>query len=83
MMNKTPQMLMGMKIHISRPFAKVQCSPRFVELQSPELVAETNTWMAEFFGYSNLVKDGQVIKMGDDRLLMTQATFDKLKEATK
>lgn len=32
------------------PVPRMQCSKRFREVQSPELVAKTNQWMLEFFG---------------------------------
>lgn len=45
--------LFGMKIIESpyiTPVPKMQVSKEFERLQSPELVAETNAWMREFFG---------------------------------
>lgn len=36
---------------------RTQVSAAFAEIQSPELVASTNAWMAEFFGYESGVED--------------------------
>lgn len=55
----------GIPIHVIPDTAKVQVSEEFKRLQSPELVKETNAWLLEFFGVTNWLKDGQVIKTGD------------------
>lgn len=58
MNNFNPQLrgyesLFGLKIvesHNIFPVPRMQVSAEFERLQSPELVAETNKWMHEFFG---------------------------------
>jgi hypothetical protein len=43
----------GMAVHESchiSPLPRMQVSPEFARIQSPELVASTNAWMLEFFG---------------------------------
>jgi hypothetical protein len=60
----------------------MQCSPEFARIQDPELVAKTNAWMADFFGYWETVPDGQVISLnGGAVLLMNQKTWDRVRRA--
>lgn len=71
--------ILGMPIVISKGYPKMQCSPAFVQTQTPELVAKTNAWMAEFFGYSNPLKDGQIMQDKlTNTLIMNQFTFDMI-----
>jgi hypothetical protein len=45
--------IFGMKIVVDKniqPVPRMQVSPEFARIQSPELVASTNAWMREFFG---------------------------------
>ena len=51
----------GRRAYLTPQVRRMRPSPAFQMLQSPELVAETDRWMAEFFGYSELVPDGQVL----------------------
>ena len=73
------QTLYGRKVQISQPYPRVQCSAAFAAIQAPELVAETNAWMASFFGYETLVPDGVVHELNRDTLVMNQTTYDKLR----
>lgn len=71
----------GRKVQISPPYPRVQCSPEFARLQSPELVASTNKWMAGFFGFSTLIPDGEIYELNRDTLVMTEATYRQFKAA--
>lgn len=74
----------GYKIIVAPDFPKMQCSPEFVRLQSPDLVAETNAWMLRFFGMRCMVPDGQVIMMDSTRnMTMSPRTFAQLRNAQK
>lgn len=46
--------LFGIKViespYLDLEMPRMQVSPEFARIQSPELVAETNRWMREFFG---------------------------------
>lgn len=76
--------ILGMRVFINKGFPKVQCSSEFVRLQSPELVEKTNAWMASFFGYENLIPDGQVYQCKiTNTLIMNQKTFDKIQKNKK
>jgi hypothetical protein len=77
------QTLYGRKVQISQPYPRVQCSPAFAAIQSPELVAETNAWMASFFGHETLIPDGVVYELNRDTLVMTQSTYRQLLRATR
>lgn len=77
------QMLMGRRVQISGRSPRVQVSPEFVRVQTPELVASTNAWMAQFFGYSELLPDGVVYELNRDTLVMNQATYEQVRAATK
>lgn len=81
------QTLYGMEIVISddlcRGRPRMECSPRFCELQSPELVAETNAWMLEFFG-----KEADKIYIieahfnnGRRKIVTTNAEWAKIRKA--
>jgi len=59
----------------------MQVSTEFARLQSPELVASTNAWMREFFGYDEIVPDGVVYQIFNGTLVMNQRTYDKAKRA--
>lgn len=59
---------------------RMQVSPAFAKIQHPDLVAKTNAWMAERFGYDYMVPDGQV-RCAADRLVMNSRTFEQLKIA--
>lgn len=80
-MNDFPQMVFGKKIQISEPVPRMRCSPAFERLQSPELVESTNAWMASFFGYTDMMKDGQVYELvQQNTLVMNRNTFNQLRE---
>lgn len=70
--------LYGFNVQISSAYPCMQCSPAFARIQSPELVAETNAWMADFFGYTETVADGDIIKLGEHTLIMNQATYNRV-----
>lgn len=76
------QTLYGRNVQITKPFPRMQCSPGFVRTQAPELVAETNAWMASFFGYQTLIPDGVVYELHKNTLVMTQATLNAAIAAT-
>ncbi len=80
-----PNMLYGRKVQISQPQPRMRVSSEFARLQSPELVSETNAWMASFFGYKNDIPEGTIYEFGalDGMLLMNQATYDKLEAAQR
>ena len=75
--------LLGRKVQISQPFPRMQCSSEFARIQSPQLVAETNAWMAQFFGYEARMPDGTVYELNRDVLVMTQATYNQMQAAIK
>lgn len=74
--------ILGMDIIITKGYPKMQCSSEFARLQKPELVAETNAWMASFFGYENLLKDGEV-RQHNKTLIMNQNTFSYIQKNQK
>lgn len=50
--------IFGMPVHINPMCDNVQrvtVSAEFARIQSPELVADTNAWMLEFFGTHDVV----------------------------
>lgn len=51
----------GRRVYLTPHVRGMTPSPAFQMLQSPELVAETDRWMLEFFGFKELVPDGQVL----------------------
>lgn len=75
--------LFGKKIHISHPIPRMQCSPAFAQVQSPELVQATNAWMAAFFGHTEIVPDGVVYELNRQTLVMNRRTFIRLKESNE
>lgn len=75
-------LIYGKKVQVSRSHPRMQCSAEFVRLQSQALVAETNKWMAEFFGYQNLMKDGEVYLLMGETLLMNENTYRELRKVT-
>lgn len=76
-------MLNGRAIQISKAYPRMQCSPEFERLQSPELVRSTNEWMSAFFGYTEMLPDGVVYELNRNTLVMNQATYIKLQAAIK
>lgn len=74
------QNINGIPVMISNGYPRVQCSAEFVRLQSPELVAKTNQWMAEFFGYRGYILDNQVLEC-NGTLVMNQKTYNKIKNS--
>jgi hypothetical protein len=79
--NPRNQTLYGMPVQISARVPRIQCSAEFVRIQTPELVARTNKWMEEFFGYTELVPDGRIYKLPGDILAMNEATWNKVRKA--
>lgn len=77
------QTIYGRKVQICASYPRVQVSPDFQRIQSPELVAETNAWMRSFFGVTPLVPDGQVYDLNQDTLVMSEATYRQLRLASK
>lgn len=70
------QTIYGRPVQISAAYPRMQVSESFARLQTPELVAETNAWMASFFGYTELLPDGVVYELHGRTLVMNQTTFD-------
>jgi hypothetical protein len=68
----------GRPIQVCKGTPRMQVSPAFARIQSPELVASTNAWMAEFFGHTELMKDGEIFELYGHTLVMNQATYSKL-----
>lgn len=61
---------------------RMQVSREFARIQSSELVAETNKWMREFFGYPE--NEGKVFKItdpynGQEMLAMSSAHLETIK----
>lgn len=77
------QLIHGRPVQVSEDKPRMQCSCDFVRLQSPELVAETNAWMADFFGYSNLMPDDVVWELMGNTLVMNRRTYTKACAAIK
>lgn len=74
--------LSGKAVQIAPARPRMQCSPEFARIQDPDLVAKTNAWMADFFGYWETVPDGQVLILNDGAvLLMNQKTWDRVRRA--
>ena len=55
----TVQQFNGLKIQISPDLPKMQLSEDCPV--SDEFRADINDWMKQFFGYSNIIEDGQIL----------------------
>lgn len=55
---------------------KMQLSKRVCEYLSPAFIAETNAWMLDFFGTTNMLPDGQAIVVNNESLLMNRRTYE-------
>lgn len=76
--------LYGKRIQIAPRHPKMQVSDTFARIQSPELVASTNAWMAQFFGYVETVPDGQVYELvQQNTLVMNEQTYERLRAAVR
>lgn len=56
-----PQTYMGLPVYITGDMPKMQLSRSVCEVLKPDFVREMNTWLLEFFGTANLLKDGEII----------------------
>ena len=69
----------GMNVIITGRSPKMRVSAEFARIQDPDLVARTNAWMAEFFGYVELLPDGQMIySQLDGSILMNATTYGQV-----
>lgn len=68
--------ILGKPVIITQGIPKMQCTPEFNKVQSPELVASLNQWYADFFGYTELIPRGQVMHDRiNDVFVMSQSTW--------
>jgi hypothetical protein len=72
------QAIYGRPVQISEACPRMQVSEAFKRLQSPELVAETNAWMAGFFGHTELMANGEIFELYGHTLVMNRATYNKV-----
>lgn len=73
----------GMKIYIVQDVPKMQLSARVCEVLAPDFIAETNAWMAEFFGWTNIADDGEyLVDTINDAVHMNKRTFEQFKRLT-
>ncbi len=72
----------GRPVKISPACPRMQVSESFASIQTPELVTETNAWMADFFGYMESVPDGVAYELQGHTLVMNLATYNKAIAAT-
>ena len=80
-------MIDGFKIFVSPDHPKMQLGEGFDlmagDFVTPECRRETNAWLAEFFGYYNLISDDQaVIMKAANSVWMNPRTAAKLRTAT-
>jgi len=57
---------------------RMTCSPEFVRVQTPELVASTNAWMLEFFETHSVIKIAEDPLTGRKTLFMGPKSWAKL-----
>lgn len=75
--------IFGLKVIVTQDHPKMQLSDRVKEVLTPEMIADHNAWMREFFGASNLCKDGAYIIMEyGNSVLMNPRTLARIQEAT-
>jgi hypothetical protein len=70
--------LFGMRVFVSRDHPRMQLP---TDLPLPDAFrAEFNAWMADFFGWDNVVPDGKAYQIGDT-VHMNPRTFVELRKA--
>lgn len=79
----TAYIIGGCQVQIVEPHPRMVPSAAFQRIQSPELVASTAAWLAEFFGYTTIIPDGEVYKLNGHTLCMTRATYNSIIELQK
>lgn len=74
----------GMRVYITHDYPKMQLSARVCEVLAPDFIAETNAWMAEFFGYTNIASDGEyIVDSVNNAVHMNKRTFEQFKRLTQ
>ena len=74
--------LYGMKVVVSEDKPKMKLAPG--DYVTPEFLKEIDQWLVEFFGYTSLVPDGQVMVMQThNTVLVNQRTYAKLRGVSK
>lgn len=73
----------GMKIYVIQDTPKMQLSARVCEVLEPDFIAETNAWMAGFFGYTNIAADGEyIVDSINHAVHMNKRTYEQFKRLT-
>lgn len=71
--------LFGYKVVINKGYQKQTLSRNVVV--TDEFRKKTNDWLAGFFGYHQILKDGETLKCEQEKtIVMNQSTFDRLKK---
>lgn len=74
----------GMRFYITHDYPKMQLSARVCEVLAPDFIAETNAWMAEFFGWDNVASDGEyIVDSVNNAVHMNKRTFEQFKRLTQ
>lgn len=72
----------GLKVYVTPDRPKMQLSPRVREVLAPDFIAETNEWMARFFGMWNQVPDGDfIVNHLAGCVYMNPRTYERFKAA--
>lgn len=75
--------LFGLAVHVSPDTPRMRLAEDCP--CTPEYRVELNAWMLEFFGTTNMLKDGEVLEVSwpSQHLLMNPRTFAKLQAAAR
>lgn len=74
--------LYGYRVIVTPDQPRRQLSARVCEVLAPAFIAETNAWMREFFGTTNMIEDGRVlISDAASTVYCNPRMFEQLKQA--
>lgn len=66
MINLTmPNHIFGVPVFVREDQPKMQLSAYVCEVLAQPFIDETNAWMRDFFGTTNMLTDGQVVTIGE------------------
>jgi len=75
------QRIGSLEIYVTPDVPKMQLSARVCEVLSPEVIEETNRWMIEFFGVTNILNDNDAVVICGKRIHMNPRMYARFKAA--